>query len=147
MKCLIYLLLCSAAISETNYVYYMTTDNRPLQVAQTCSYDIETKSVKLGEIAMSGIDWNLVRVAIFTDKIPKPFTNVSQVTATQYLPMSEPEKASRAAALQITPAVKALMDLINETRPATNKITEARLISVVTNKIESMKAVAVEESK
>ena len=135
MKYLLYFLLCAGVMAGTNYVYYSIQDGRPQQVAADCSYD----SVK-DTVSMGGIDWTLVRVGSFTAKTPQPFTNVSQVVLTPYLPMTADGKTAQQAAAQITPAMQALMDIINETRPATNQITAARLLSATTNKITKVQS-------
>lgn len=77
------------ALAETNYVYYNIQDGRPQQVASTCSYDVTKDAVQLGEFGLSGIDWNLIHVDSFTDPIPVPFTNVSQVIRSECLPSGD----------------------------------------------------------
>jgi len=132
------ILISVSVLAETNYVYYSAQNGIPLVVTNSCSYDVGKDSVTMGGMTMGGIDWSQIRVGSFTDKIPKPFTNVSQVVLTSYLPLTKEGKARETATLQITPGVQALMDAMNKRLPATNKITDAELFSATTNRASKM---------
>ena len=87
--------LVSVAGGATNYVYYSVEDGMPRAVAGSCSYEVAKDKVTMGDYAMGGIDWSVVRVGSFAGQVPVPFTNVSQVSLSSFLPQTEAERQSR----------------------------------------------------
>jgi hypothetical protein len=91
----IFLFLIFAAcqtLAKTNYVYYSIDKNLPQIVTNSYSYSIDQDSVSMGNLLLSGINWSLIRVDSFTNDIPRPFTNVNQVTRINVLPLTLDDK-------------------------------------------------------
>ena len=81
--------------ADTNYVYYSVQNGKPQFLATSYYYEVARDIVKIGDVALNGIDWSRVRVGWFTNDIPVPFTNISQVSITQLCPLTDEQKAAK----------------------------------------------------